>query len=252
MVMIQKKPEPIKAEAVVEQAPSVIKDKVLSRRHHGKIGCCLFILLFFLAMAGGLVWFTAASGLVTVPVVSNWAYKAPTPLHAVAAGAPLETYLSENFNTLVTQRLQSGGGSLADRSVEMSLPEASITNSFRSILEQNNLVWLNAAAAQVAINNEGVEVFLPLTIQPNNNALVLFLDLGAENGLITLKSVRISLGSLTVPTWLTEIIFVPLLQQGLGHVNQQIGRYITVDKIEAAEGQLVVSGTLTVAIMRLE
>lgn len=252
MVMIEKNFRTAEKEERPVKTPVIETDRIRPRRRgRRKIGCCLFFLLIVLAAVGSLLWLAAATGLVTVPAVSTLAYQAPEPLHEVADGPPLEVYLSENLSALLTQRLQAGGGTLEDRSVELSLPEASITESFRSVLRQNELTWFETDSVQVAVDDSGIEVFLPLAASSNNNALVLFFEPGAENGLVTVDAVQVSLGSFSLPSWATETVLLPLLRQGLDLVNQQVGRYVSVEKIETLMGQLVVSGVLIVELLNL-
>lgn len=219
----------------------------------GKRGCCVFVLLVFLVAAGAITCGLAASGLITVPVISPMVYEIPAPSHVVVAGPPLEAYISETFGSILTDRLQSGSGSLSDREVEIFLPEASITTSFRAILEDNNFGLIDAAAAQVAIDkNQGVEIFLPLAGQTNGNAARLLLTLGTKDGRAVLNDAQVKIGSLTIPFFVTDIILEPIVNQGLNYLNQEIGRYASLEKIEPLAGALEVSGTLTVEIMKIQ
>lgn len=215
-----------------------------------KIGILLIILL---CLGAATVWVAAVSGLVTVPVVSPLVYETPVPLHVVAVGPPLETYISETFGSILTSRLQSGSGNLSDRMVEITLPEASITTSFRAILRDSGFGLIDADAAQIAIDEQqGVELFLPLANQSNGNALRLLITLGAKDGLVVLNDVQVKIGNLTIPFWLTDLFVEPIMKQGLNSLNQEIGRYASVEKIEAAFGTLNLSGGLTVEIMKIQ
>lgn len=235
---------------VVEMKKEEVKP---ARGRSKKRGCCLVFLVVFLFAVGAIIWGLAASGFVTIPAVSAWAYKIPTPLHIVSAGPPLEAYISETFGSVLTDRLQAGTGSLNDRSVELSLPENSITTSFRTILKDSNLQFFDSEKAQVAIDaGQGVEIFLPLADQANNNALRLLVKLGVKDGLLVLDSAEMKIGSLTIPSWLSNLAIKPLANQGLASLNQQIGRYASIEKIETLPGVLKVFGTLTVEIMNLK
>jgi hypothetical protein len=244
-MIIEKKPPP----SPLPQ-PQIVPSRGRPRGH-GQLNCCLFLLALLLAAAGAIVWFLAASGLVTLPIISSWVYKAPTPIHDVVASAPLDVYLSEVFNDLLTDRLQAGGGVLIDRSVEVSLPEGSITASFRDLIAEVEVPWFDFEKAQVAVGEDGLELFLPLINSENNNALILFLVPGAVDGLVSLQSSRISLGSLTTPTWFSDSLLTPLLRQGLNPLNELVGRYAAVEKVEVGEGEMTVVGELSVEVMEV-
>jgi len=254
MVMIEKKVGSIATVEEVKQTP-VKEKKELSSGHRGrgKVYGCLILLVVFLFMIGGLVWIVAASGFVNIPIISNWAYKSPTPLRVVSAGPPLETYISETFGNVLTDRLQSGSGSLEDKDIELLLPESSITTSLQTTIIDNNLSFFSSDKAQVAIDEkQGIEIFLPLTGQVNENALSLLAKIKAENGLLVTDEVKLKVGNLSIPYFLTDVFLKPALNKGLDYLNQKIGRYASVTKIEASEGFLKVSGTLIVEIMKIQ
>lgn len=242
-MIIEKNPPP-------PPAPPQVVQKSLPRGH-GSLNCCLFLLAILLVVSGAVVWLLAAAGLITVPVISSWAYKTPAPIHEVVSGTPLDVFLSEVFNDLLTERLQSGGGTIADRSVEVSLPESAITASFRDLVAEVNIAWFDFEKAQVAVDNGGLEVFLPLANSENNNAVILFLVPNTIDGQISIEDSQISLGSLTTPAWLSDTVLTPLLRQGLNPLNQLVGRYSAIEKVSPGEGELTVAGELTVEIMEI-
>ncbi|MFA6131787.1 MAG: hypothetical protein WC702_01800 [Patescibacteria group bacterium] len=251
--MIEKKSGPVAAKETEKIPPSEKKESLPQRHGHGRLWGCLFLFLILLLAVVGLAWIVAASGLINVPVLSSLAYKTPAPLHVVAAGAPLETYISETFGAVLTERLQSGAGSLADRSVELSLSENSITTSFRTLLKDNNLSFFSGNLAQVAIDErQGVEIFLPIAGQSNGNALRFIVIPAAKDGLVVAEDIKIKIGNLSIPSFLTNIILKPIINNGLSYLNQEIGRYALIDRLETTTGFLKVFGTLTVEIMKIE
>ena len=218
-----------------------------------KLGCFGLVLLVILFLLGGSTWCLAASGLVTVPVVSNLAYEPPQSLHQVEAGSPLDVYVTEFFSSLITDRLQSGAGTLADRSLDLSLPESSITASLRTLAQENSIDWIKAEEIQVAIEKEsGVEIFIPLANQENNNAVRLLFEPGVDQGLLVLNQVKVSVGSFTFPSRLTNLMVKPLSEQGLNSLNQLIGRYALIKEIQVFDSSLEISGDLAVEIMKLQ
>lgn len=229
------------------------EEKKEHRRGRWKLGCCgLFFLLILFCLATA-AWGLTASGLVSIPAISNLAYRPPEPIHRVEAGLPLETYVSESFGSLLTERLQASDGVLTDRAVEISLPESSLTASFRDLLSSNDITWIDEESAQIAIEaGKGVELFLPLSGQTNNNALCLLVSLAAESGQIVLSAARLSVGNLTAPDWLSDAVLEPLLRRGLKTLNEAIGRYASIEKVEIRDSALFLSGILTVEVTNLD
>lgn len=231
-------------------------EKTEVKEHGGRkwwLGGCGILFLIFLFLAGAAAWLTAASGLMTIPVLSNWAYHEPQPIHKSATGSPAEVYLTEAFSSLLTERLQAGSGQLLDRSVEISLSESSLTASFKDWLALNNLTQFDNERAQVALDKvQGVEFFLPLANQVNNNALRLLVSLKVENSQVAISSVKISIGNLTAPFWLSDAVLKPFLSEGLGFLNNQIDQYATVENIQILDGSLFFSGTLIVKVENLK
>jgi len=254
MVMIEKKVGSIAVAEEVKQIP-VNEKKELSSGYPGrrKVNGCLFIIAFFLFVICGLAWIVAASGFVKIPIVSNLAYKTPNPLRVVLNSSPLETYISETFGNVLTNRLQSGSGSLENKDIELFLSESSITTFLQTIIIDNNLSFFSSDTAQVAIDEkQGIEIFLPLAGQVNRNALIILAKIKAENGLIVTDEVKLKVGNLSIPYFLTDIFLKPALNKGLDYLNQKIGRYASVKTIEVSEGFLKVFGTLKVEIMKIQ
>jgi len=222
------------------------------KKGRGKlIGCGLFLAIF-LAFILGVSWFLAASGLVTIPVISSWAYKTPAPLHEVKPGVVLEAYVSDNFNSLLTQRLQAGGGELKDRSVSLKLPENSLTASFQETLTSSNLSFFDAMHSQVAIDkDQGIELFIPLAGQTNGNAVRFLLQLTTNNGGLSIVSVKSSVGNLNMPVWFSDAVVKPLLERGLIMVNQKLSQYLSIESLEFNDSEIILLGTITVEVIKI-
>jgi hypothetical protein len=235
-------------EEVVKTEKQVKKN---SRGGKWFLSCGAIFLFLFLILVGVAVWFLAITGLVTVPIISQLVYKEPQPIHRVEAGVPLDVLITETFNSLITERLQAGGGNLSDRSIQVSLPESAITTSLRSLAEENDIAWFDSQKIQVAIESEkGVEIFVPLVNWDNNNAVRMLLTPSVENGIISLSNLSVSLGNFTFPSWLTNLLVKPMAEKGLESLNQKISSYISLENIELFDGKLDVSGSLVVEIMK--
>lgn len=227
--------------------------RTVPKNHHGKIFGGGLVLALFLVLGFWVTWILAAAGLVTVPVISSLAYKIPTPIHQAASGVLLEAYVSEFFNTLITERLQTGDGELIDREVSLVLSETTLTASLRDFLAAGNLSFFETNQAQVAIEKEnGVEIFIPLANSDNKNALRVLLKPTVENDRLSLGYLKISLGNFTAPGWFSDLVLRPLLNRGLELGKQKLASYSTIDDIKIGERELEIRGTITVEIKVLK
>lgn len=227
--------------------------QVKKKKFNWKLSCLGLFFLSLVLVAALIVWLLAAAGLITVPVVSGLVYKSPQPSRTIASGIPVETLLTERFNSLITERLQEGGGNLQDRAVTVTLPESALTTSLKTVLQTNNLNWLKSELAQVAINEkQGLEIYLPLANSSNNNAIILTAVLSSENKQLSLSEITVKIGCVTLPTWFSQGALVPLLQSGLVALNQELGRYAAIEAVDYQNGQVLLSGTLIVEILELQ
>jgi hypothetical protein len=209
----------------------------------------LFLVLILLGSALGAFWAVASTGLVRVPVLTDLAYRAPEPVRHVSPGIPLETSVSADIVRAVNARGQAGA--LADRSIELRLSEANFTASLRSLMERSGLNTFDATLAQVTIDpSAGFEFFLPFKDNAQGSAVRLRVDATAKDGALALKVTRVTVGTLTLPTFLDELLLGPLVRNNLAQFNQEIGRYLTLSSLRFEPGALVVDGELAGGIVQ--
>ncbi|MFH1252948.1 MAG: hypothetical protein V1664_01295 [Candidatus Uhrbacteria bacterium] len=243
-----------KVENLTTQVKTVEKQEAKEQRiSKFKLACGGLVLVVFLGLFFGISWIMAASGLVNVPIISPIAYKIPVPMQPVVPGVLIDAYVSEYFNSLITERLQAGSGELKERAVTVTLSEASLTASLRELLATENLSFFKTEPAQVAIKkDQGLEVFLPLANSSNNNALRLLLKIVVVNGKISVTYVRMTIGNLVLPDGFSKIVLKPFLDQGLQQANYKLGAYSTIDEILFEDNTLVVNGQLTVQVQEIK
>lgn len=244
-----------KIEEQVKNLTSQVKEtekletKEHKKSHQGKFFGCGLILMIFLAFIAWIIWFLAASGLANIPWVSSLVYKIPTPLHEVSPGVLAEAYVSDYFNSLITERLQTGGGELTDRNVSLILSEADITATLRNFLASGELSFFESDRAQIATEKEtGAEIFIPLANTNNENALRLLLKPVVESGQPSLAFLKISIGNFNLPLWLSDLVLKPLANWGLEAAKQKFASYSTLDRLELEDGQIKITGSLTVQV----
>lgn len=212
-------------------------------------------LMFFvmvLAFAGAGAWVLAASGFVSVPFVSAYAYREPTPTRIVESGEALDAVISSSLGNLLTERLQAGGGELAERSFELVLPESAFTASLRAGLGNDANAVIDPDRAQVAIlENEGLEIFLPFRNSETGTALVIVLPLRAQDGVITFDAPNVRLGSLSLPGWASQALIVPPLAQGASAFQNAIAGAATVSDIRFTDGSVTLVGEFQVEIKEI-
>lgn len=213
----------------------------------------LILLLLVAAIVVATLWVVAATGFVSIPFVSAYAYKPPQPSRVVSAGEPLQTVFSSSVNTLLTNRLQAGGGELTDRSFKMELPDSSFTQALQEGLgnRENNLFDVTRVQ-MAAVAGKGLEIFLPFQNNPQQTALLLVINPRLENGHILFDPPIVQLGSLTLPRWVSATLLMPPLQQGIALFEQQLGRTMHLQDILVIDGFLRVSGELQVEVTEIQ
>jgi len=232
----------------------VLKEvKMANRAHRPWVTCSLIALFIFASFFIWITWIIAATGLVEVPLFTRFAYQSPTPIHEVQPGVSVETLMQENFSTLLTQRLYEGGGVIQDTVIELPIPEGSLTTSIRSLLEETDVPFIDTNGIQVAIGPEfGIEVFAPLADSALGTAAVIRFDLSAVDGNIVITPKTIELGSLSIPAFILTSFFEPLIKEELNGLNNQLSGYASVDSISMEQGELILSGEISVEIQNAQ
>lgn len=197
-------------------------------KRRGVGACAVALLVLVLGLAAWAAWTVAAMGVAVVPVFSGMAYDAPTPVRAVSPGVPLA-------DSVTRQILESS--SKTDMTLVIS--EATLTTLVRDTLSQSGQDAFDDGAAQAAISESGVELYLPLRDNAQANALVTELGLFVEEGRLAATTERATLGSWNVPGWLREGVLDPALAAAVTNLNDAFAGRAELVSVEAQDGSLV-------------
>src|SRR3989338_9729376 len=206
----------------------------------------VILLVIFLRLA----WIAAATGLVSVPVFSSYAYEELKPTREVSGTIDFQSYLSEALNTLVTNRLQSGRGALQDRSISLLLPEEILTKGLQQALKEKEIPSVQVEKSQLLVEENGsIELFLPVIYKERGSALRLSLFVTpTEEGELAIDLQDMWLGAWHVPKWLAQRFAKEVLAQAVIDLNEKIGRYLSIKKIDWSSGELTAHGELTIQV----
>lgn len=231
----------------------VIKELGSQRKRSPWLACSLIVILVIMSFIGTVMWALAATGLVTVPGFSSWAYNTPIPARIVKPGIPVETIIEEQVKTTLVQRLQEGGGELQDTSVTFVLTEQSLTASLRSQLETTNESTLESSGVQVTISKEqGMTFFLPFEDSLQKSAMQISILAQVQNGVIELRPQSVRIGSLPIPRSVVMFIIQPFLVDQLKAVNSEINSFVKIEHITYEQGQVVIDGNFAVKILEVQ
>lgn len=238
-------------EELKQMKGEVIKE--ISSQNRGKPWCaCSLIFLFvILGIISAVIWGVSATGLVSVPGFSQFAYHEPSPERVVSPGVPMETLIDQQVKTTLTQRLQAGGGKLSDTSVTFSIDERSLTASLRSVLEQSGDQTIESTLAQVTVSPEkGFTFFLPFKEAVRKTALQISVNAHVRDGTLELQPQSLSIGSLRIPDVLTAFFIQPFIHGKLSELNTALGSYMELREITYEQERVIVKGNFSVQILQ--
>lgn len=179
------------------------------------------------------------------------AYDVPAPTRDVTPGVPAETVVDEAFSTTLARRLYEGGGELSNRSIELTLSEASLTASMRSFLEGSDLDWIDPTRTQLVVDPKvGVELFVPFLSELETAATLTF-DISSSGGNLVVTPKDVHIGSAKVPSFLIATFLKPFLEAELEQLNASMVGYATISTIQLLPRELVIEGELAVEVEAL-
>ncbi len=229
----------------------VVKEFRRKDSGHGKMTCSVLFFLFLFGFIGWILWIIASTGLVSIPLLSRFAYDIPVPVRIVTPGVPLETVAKEDVQTILTRRLQEGGGVLKETTVELVFTEASFTSTLQSLIEANGYAMVDANHVQIALEENGiVEAFFPLQNQAQKTALVAQFRFEFVNSGIVVKPQRIRLGSFVFPQLLSVFFTDTFIKPQLPALNDSLGQYAQIRSMTYQKGQLTIEGDFNVKVVR--
>lgn len=218
-------------------------------RSRGTFSCCLFLLVVFFCIIGFVVWQIAASGLVSVPVVSSFAYHEVKPTRVVSKGESVESVAETYFKTTLNERLIKGQGTLTDRSVHVSFSEAALTGSLQKAVQKSALSWIDFSRAQIVVlPNELFEFYVPVQYGGQTTTFTAHFSLQSDAGIFKLDLKDVKIGSSFLPSFLFAYTLQPFVNRELSSLNQALSTYMHVDSLKTEEGIVNVIGSFTVSV----
>ena len=218
-------------------------------KRHPRLNCFFLFLAFVLILAGWIAWCVAATGLFYIPVFSSVAFQKPEPIRVVTPGTSVEVLAESTFKSVLLQRLQSGGGKLLDRNIQLALPESSLTASVRKTLEGSVIGLIDPSAAQIAVlPDQQFELFIPLKNGTQKTAVTARFNIAANHGVMTLTLKDVFVGSFHAPLLLVGSLVESYVNNQLASINQSLGSYMEVDALSYKQGSVLLSGVFTVQL----
>src|SRR3989339_660555 len=195
----------------------------------------LFVLVVLIGMA---LWTVAATGLVTIPVISKLAYQTPSPTYVVREGIPFETLLQQQIAAETVRRAYAGDAA-ASNEFFISIPENTLTTELRDHLETSGQTFADQDGAQIVVLGEsGIELFLPLRDNAQETALVVRLTLSVTEGMLRATAEDVRLGSWQMGSWLREGLINPALDGMLDASMRQIEGTASITSVRADNGSI--------------
>ncbi len=221
------------------------------KKTRGRFFGCAFLFVSFLLVGLFVAWQVAATGFVKIPVISSVAFSDPKPVHVVQGGISVEQLSESYFKTTIIKRLQAGGGELKDRTVELKLPETSLTTTLRNELSKSSFPFIDAKRAQIAVlDSQELEIYLPVLYKDQSTALSARIALRADQGSFGLDLLKVKIGSFEAPNALIASLIQPFVNRELVSLNQALSSYMQVNSIVTRDGFLDVAGTFTVQVQK--
>ncbi len=243
------KDAPVKQELESMKSEIVRNVKKGKKRPHPVLTCAVIALIAFLIFIFWLLWSVAATGLVSIPVLSSIAYQVPEPTRQVIPGETIDSYLQSQIN----QNTLTLTGSRGEKpTISFQIPEESLTATLQSVVSESASQQFIPDRVQVAVQEgQGLEVFLPLADNDNDSAITMLLVVSTgDSGLMSeLEWVR--LGSYTMPRWMSNLFVEPIVRAGLLEMNRTLDTYVQIEAIEYKNRMLQLESRLTQDILNM-
>lgn len=216
-----------------------------------RVSCGLLLLLAVVGFFLVATWLAAASGLVSIPLLSTLAFRSPAPLRQVEPGRPVPAEAALTLGRqAVRSRLQErfDFGSTSDapegEPFVLTISENSLTASLRDELAGGAYRFLDADRVQAAVDTQGIELFLPFARPDPPNAVRVRIRLEVRDGNLAGETTGFEVGGLAFPAWLAGRVFHPILAQRLAEPNAALARVGILDTVRFEEGSLVLEGRM--------
>ena len=176
------------------------------------------------------------------------AYHVPTPREFVKPSVPVETVLESELSSELASRLQASGGNLSDRSISVTITQEQLTASLRNLIDQAGY-GLQSEGAQISIDEEGIEIFVPIKRGEHRSVVKVVGDIKVDNGAPHIRLDEIHLGGFHVPKMLARTIFTRAVDKALSSLVAKLGTYASLQDISYGNGRMTLTGELIVEVL---
>lgn len=214
------------ASNIIEATPAPIPERVVVRRRFSCWHCCgLFFLLGLLIIGWGINT-VARTGLVTVPIISNWVFYPTVPSRIVTV--PVNAAV-DNLSLITGP----------DQIITATITEQELTQLLQQSLGENKTGHsFQIVTAQIAVRTDALELFVALK-HPDTTILLEAIPTVTTTGQLQLLSKAAFLGSLSLPPQIVSIALDRSFNQLLA--KQFAAEPIVVVKTEMTEGALLIT-----------
>lgn len=201
-------------------------------RHGCLRGCCLFVLVILVLIAGTTLWVVARSGLGTIPLVSGALYHVPTA-RVLIEPAPDQL-------DLLSERLETEAQDFTGGDVELTLSQEELTALARQKI----------SGATVIVGGGTIEYFGPIEFPKFGKQIKLYVTVVltpvVEDGRLHLALQKVKIGQLGIPAGLLDQIG-QLVQKNLVDTNEFI-KQITINTVTVGDGMVTLRGNIPPAL----
>jgi len=229
----QQSKEALKKE-IKEQVEVDIRRSARKKKLFRCCSCFIIFIAFIGALVFGAAWAVARTGLYEVPYVSSWAFRAPEPMHEVTVPASYDATGSfEDFESMLGQ----GGSQI---SIKEEMLNAILLGQLVAPLSETGL---DVERAQIAIEPEGMEIFIHLARDEKVNIYLSILAMPKIDGNnIGFDVSKVRLGNLTIPDFIAGPVISSFLGSALGSLQLPMVGFMEIKDIKLNYGEIVLMG----------
>lgn len=201
-------------------------------KRQSKFYCCCFYIILLLVLCLLATAVIAKTGLIRIPIISNFFYKTPQPIRLVKSTPSIIS---------AKELLQNYSISKDNKEISIEISEQQLTSLINQAINISNEIKVKEL--QVAIENEKIEIFGHLQTPVDAYLTIDFLPVLNENEL-TFDIITVKLGVLPLPTGMSEWLVYKLLNQPLEKFNQSILAVGTINNIKTEDKYLIINAKL--------
>ncbi len=233
-------------EKLKEELREEVVKELKRKKRRRVLSCCFLEILFVLLILFLGTATVAKTGLFEIPFFSKIFYKQPEPLRVITPQQKRVENLNELFENKIKSQVKekiSPGEENQKVEIELEFTEEELTASLLRGIEVGSLPL---SKAQIAISQKEIEIFGRF-IKPEIFFTVRFQP-KIQNGQITVKLTKIKLGNLSVPVFLSNILFERVLKDKLNQINEIIGKEGRLEEIRLENSKIFMKGIIDVIV----